>query len=245
MPKKVRGVNVNGVIYNLYGADAGLFSDVSIALIDTSWTKSIIDGKEVWLQNVTVEGATDKSSPVVILYSGNKIATKEEMEAFGCLSEVITSKDNFLFVAERKPEMSFTVICKGAIAAQGSQITDLSALVAKTADLEAKMKEMYKDMYVPDVNIYEIKNETAFRNGDVTFNFPHELDLSKTQIKILSVMAKTSATGEWTVKNVGIWWIIKEITSTSITLYFSGNGIDANQFYRALVEVTEHKKPTE
>ncbi len=139
--KKIRKANINGVIYDLTVQDAELYNDVIIKLKRDAWVSSVVEGESVFTQTVHVDGATSDSTPAIFLQGSNNLGgTDEEYEAYSKLINVITSSNQFIFVASEAPTIDFRVISKATIAAEGSQITEIE-------NMQEDIEELNDGMY--------------------------------------------------------------------------------------------------
>ena len=126
-------VALDGLIKKVDAIETSL-TDIAIPLLVSDWV--LDEATSTYSQDITINGLGGDSVPLVALSSVGDIATEEEIEAYACISDVVTSENTMTFIASELPKISFTVVAKGVVAAENSSVADITALVGRVSELE-------------------------------------------------------------------------------------------------------------
>jgi hypothetical protein len=139
--------------------------DAIIPLLLDNW---VADGDN-YTYTATVEGVTSEYVPLITLTSAGDTATEDELNAYYCITDVVTSDGTIKFIASEKPNMSFTVTAKNATTAE-SNVTDVTALVTKINELETEVSTLKDDLKWKRIDLASINKHIMTGNTSLLYS---------------------------------------------------------------------------
>lgn len=153
--------------------------DVPLALLNGSWVREEDENGNLlyYRQDVEVKGLSADSTPMILPKWAGEEPVEEELNAYDCLiGEPIITEGNIRFMANPMPQWSFTMVAKGAMAAEGQDIDAVAGLVAKMNELETEVDVLNRNKQgVLDWdNQIDISSIIQNSNGDNTYTVPSD-----------------------------------------------------------------------
>ena len=148
------------------GSSAATAVDIAIPLLKENWNLE----NEEYKQIVVVNGLDEDASPIIVLSPVNDEATQEELDAYNCLTNDVIVSDGFItFTAKQLPEISFTVIAKGA-SATGDAVATVTGLVNKVSELEEEVVKIKSNTALVSVVLADTTTIVSSSNYPDGFN---------------------------------------------------------------------------
>lgn len=139
-------------------------NDIAIPLLAGDWVE---DESGKYTQRVFVVGLTEDSNPIIVANAAGRKFTREELEAFKCLTNDIFVEEGYItFTAKEIPSMSLTVIAKG-VSATGDTVATVSSLIEKYNALAAKATALENEISTTNDNVDTNTNAISNLSSDL------------------------------------------------------------------------------
>ena len=232
--KRIEDIEKNG------GGGGGASTDTKDETVTLSLDKWVSGSNNTYSQTVAVDGMTATSNPVVLLSGAADDPTDDEEESYACISSITTADDSITFVVDKMPKVSFNVIIKNVVNAEGGNddVAELEERVdvletevgnkvdttdSRLSDARTPLEHNHDDKYYTESEI-DSKFNTTNQNVTNNANAITQLNSDIAKFDFINVQ-KVSFTSDVNNGDIGLTYVLSENDWVLVTFELSTNKI--------------------